>query len=218
MTAYDDYQLGYAAPVLRGANGEAWHTAMGVVKNALYDEAVFALKCRFLTTCPLDALQYIGHERAIEQFNGEDLEAYRTRLLGAWDAWTYAGTKTGILNAIAQLGYVNVTLEENADGTMPPSPGFSAGDEWWRFRVIIGTPNNLTTTWTIGDGTTVGSGKVVGNTITGAAIAQLLQVIKKWKPPHAVLVNLIVMIGGKAVGSFTVGDGTLVGGTAIYAA
>lgn len=213
---YDAYELGLMPTWLQGPYGERWATGVGIMKDAMVEGTIAAVKCRWAKTCPEDALQYIGQERLMPQIPGETAAAYRTRLQAAWLLWPFAGTKQGILTALSQLGFTNSTIKENADWTYPPSPGFSTGQEWWRFWIIIDQPNGFgPPLWRIGDGTNVGSGKTIGFSYSPQTYPMIRPTVALWKPAHALLVNIVVIISGSIVGGdWHIGDGTVVGGQA----
>jgi hypothetical protein len=214
---YDNFQLALAPPWLQKPVGEAWMSATGLMKDAIVEAAIAGVKCRWLTVCPIDAVPFIGKERNLDQFPGENMNQYRARLLNAWTAWAAAGTKAGVLAAISGLGYSAVTLKENADWAAPVSPGYAPGAEWWRFWVIINQPHAFTVSWNWGDGTTYAS-KSWGFAGSPAPIQAIQAAIRKWKPAHALCVNIIIVVSGKLIGStWAVGDGTVLGTKAIYA-
>lgn len=122
---YAGYQLALMPPWLQGFWGERWATGFGTLKDVFVEGAIQAVECRWLATCPEDALQYIGLERLMPQNPGESMAAYRARLKLAWLLWPFVGTKQGILTALGQLGFSNVTIKENIDWTYPPSPAFA---------------------------------------------------------------------------------------------
>jgi len=111
---------------MRGPVGEARATADGTFDDAFPEAAIAAVKCRWPTTCPEDALAAIGFERLMSQFPVELVSAFRTRLQQAWSLWPLAGTKVGIITALNLLGFPNVQVFENNDWTVDPSPGFEA--------------------------------------------------------------------------------------------
>lgn len=214
---YSDYQLALGAPWLQGPNGTAWLSGHGVMKDAFVEATIQAVKCRFISVCPVDALQYIGQERLLEQYPNENLYQYRARLQSAWDLWQYAGTKQGVLAAIHGLGFSNVTILENSDWAVPPSQGYGPGDEWWRFWVIIDQPHGLSPNWAWGDGSLWGR-PTFGLSGGGAqALPPIISNIKKWRPAHAQCVALIIILSGRLWGNgWNWGDGSTWGGKAAY--
>lgn len=211
---YAEYQRDLQAAYLQGEVGKRWGEANGVIKDAVVASLLDAIRCRFLETCPQDALAAFGMERNLEQGPFEDLNQYRARLRAAWDLWEYAGTALGITRALNLLGYPNVQVVENADWYAAPSPGYAPGEEWWRFWVIIDQPHGFIPVWKIGDGTKVGQ-KKVGSLSNARLLRDVCKTIHKWAPPHAQLQNIIIHVSGQTWGSFNWGDGTVYGGVSL---
>jgi Phage tail protein (Tail_P2_I) len=209
---YADYQLALGHTPLQGPVGEAFLSAFGLMKDAIVEGTIGALRCRWLTVCPDDALAAIGAERLLPGHAGESPAAYRARLLSAWDLWEYAGTKTGLLAALAGLGY-HARIFENIDWAAPPSPGYAADEEWWRYWIILDRPHAIEAEWFWDDGTTWGQvGKRWGLTMTADDYAALLRTVALWAPAHALLVSIIVVLSG----AITEADGPTWGDTATW--
>lgn len=223
---YDQYELQSAPPWLQNPVGENWLTALGILKDGLVEGAIAAVKCRWSAVAPEDALPYIGRERSLDRLAAEPIAAYRARLQNAWTAWQYAGTKKGILDAAALLGLTGALIKENADWTVPPSLGYSAGQEWWRFWVIVDRPHPFSIAWAIGDGTLVSgpSAPTVPTILIGLrpfdVYASLVKIIRTWKPAHALLANMTVILSGKLIGypAWTIADGSVVGASTVVTA
>lgn len=211
-TPFADYQAAYAPSWLQGPVGEAWHSAFGVMKDAVVEGAIQALKCRWVGVCPVDALAWIGAERGIAQLPTENLYAYRARLQSAWLIWKYAGTKTGVANAIQQLGYPNVTVAENGPYSVNPATRVV---EWWRFTVFLQQPHPFSVSWFWGDGGGWGAPARVWGLGQRQAIADIVTQIRTWKPPHALCSGLVIILSGHVwnsqAPSFNWGDGTVYG-------
>lgn len=106
MPSFSDYQATNLAPGwLQDEAGEAWLRAFGAAKDELVARAKEAVKARFPTLAPADALSLIGEERGIDQGATESEASYRLRVRAAWDAWKWAGTPFGLLSALYWAGY-----------------------------------------------------------------------------------------------------------------
>lgn len=93
-------------------------------------------------------------------------------------------------------------------GTVQPIP------EWWRFWVVINPPHGFVAGWTVGSGRNVGDGSLVGFTSAPVTAPAIRPTVNLWKPSHAILESIIVLLSGSIVGGgWSVGDGTLVGGS-----
>lgn len=215
MGLYATYQTSLQPVPLRGTWGEAWGTALGLTKDVCAAATIQAVAARFVQLAPEDALGIIGDERLLPQNPGESAQAYRARLLAAPELWQWAGTEYGIKTALSYLGFSNVDIFENVDWVVPPSPGYSAGDEWWRFWIVIWPPHGFgPPKWRVGDGSIVGAaGLTLGFTYSPTGLPALRPTIFRWKPAHAQLCGVIVVLSGTIVGGgWLIGDGTPIGG------
>lgn len=104
------YLLDISPPWLLTKSGAAFMAALGEVKDSILFRLREAARIRFLRFASDDALLKAGEERGIPRSAGEDSDTYRARLIGAWDAWKYAGTALGMLRALYDSGYPNVVL------------------------------------------------------------------------------------------------------------
>jgi Phage tail protein (Tail_P2_I) len=58
-----------------------------------------------------EELNFIGKARLLNRFPNENTEQFRTRVKGAYEFWSKAGTLDGIKTALLQLGYNSSILE-----------------------------------------------------------------------------------------------------------
>ena len=219
-STFDQYQAGLAPPALKGPNGEAFTSALGLMKDVFAEGAMQALRCRFVSSCPEDALAFIGQERNLPQVPGEPVAAYRARLLNAWQAWQQAGTKPGLINQLNVLGYPNVVvLEDNTSSfaLSPPASGFAPGTEWWRFMVFIKPPHPFTIGSKYGDGNTWGNGRLWGIGGPVNALQVIRNTIALWQPAHARMVACGIVLSGGVWGDGGLwGDGRVWGGSVAF--
>ena len=97
---------------LRGDYGLAWARAQGTLKDRLVvrtRESVYAGGAADPEgrgrEAPADALARLGADVAIERAPGEGDASYRARIAGAWESWSWVGTRYGIATAVGLLGY-----------------------------------------------------------------------------------------------------------------
>jgi hypothetical protein len=162
--SYRDYQASLAPPWLAGTIGKAWLSESGQLKDDELARLKEAVKARMPLSATVDALPYIGEERAgLERKTGESDAAYGARLVLAWSAWLEAGSVIGLLDALAAIGYTStngnpavvqesglgftrtaggalVTVSLSADlrrGTVPYWWTTSATTFWSRFAVVF---------------------------------------------------------------------------------
>lgn len=95
--------------------------------------AIDAVRLRYPSVCPPDALALLGADRRIPRARNESIEAYRRRLLLWLDYWAHAGLPLGLLYAIQSYVYPGFptvrivtrsgywyTLDEGASATQTP--------------------------------------------------------------------------------------------------
>ena len=93
---------------LLGPNGLRYRYSMSVMWDAMADAMTYAVLARYPTTCPPDALAWIGQDRQIDAGYQESAVAYQARLIQWLDLWGYAGLPTSVL--LALLAYVTPAL------------------------------------------------------------------------------------------------------------
>lgn len=86
-------------------------TTTGEILNLACDGAAYAVRSRFLTDAPTDALPAAGNDRLLVRGPNEPDASWRARLLGAWDAWALAGSvhPDGLLGQLEAFGYTSST-------------------------------------------------------------------------------------------------------------
>lgn len=204
---YDEYQYDLSPVALRDPVGEAWSTAFGIMKDALVEGAIQAVKARYARTAPEDAVPYIAGERSLEQVPGETLYTFRPRIEAAWDAWRpYGGTKTGLVNAIGLFGLADFEVVESADWDATPG-------EWWNFWIYVNQPHPFTYGWHVGDGTIIGDLTARLGLKPYDLFSALMRAIKTWRPSHALMQACTFIFSGRIVGfdNWVVGDGSIIG-------
>ncbi|ADD28702.1 phage tail protein [Meiothermus ruber] len=102
---YEEWLPELAPPWLQGPKGKALLAGWGQGLDEFASLAATGVLARWAALAPEDALNRLGAERGLTRYPGESLEAWRTRVLGAWEFWQWAGTEYGIQLALAQLGY-----------------------------------------------------------------------------------------------------------------
>lgn len=107
---YQRYQTQLAPPWLQGPTGASWLRGVGDAKDELEFRTREAVKARFPSHAPKDALARLGADRALDKGVTETEAQYRARLRDAWSLWPWAGTFTGMLRALALAGYTGVYI------------------------------------------------------------------------------------------------------------
>ncbi len=231
---YRQYQRDLLPPPLRGDVGEAYAGNLGAAKDdvvALAKDAVYAGQLvdadGLGREAPDEALARLGADADLEQGATEGPQDYRTRILGAWDLWGWAGTPYGYSLAFERLkrpvrGARFVTASQ-----------WSAPDEltgWSRFWPIVWTGELAAGRFTAGPWALVGGdasaweilrvgsfdvggGSTVGSTATVEDLAEIRLALAKWKNARDRVPALILADGdvigtpGLIVGGFQVGAG-----------
>jgi hypothetical protein len=114
MAAYKtirDYLRAITPAWLSRPKGAAWLRAMGDEKDTTVARAKDAVKQRFFELADRDAQALGGQERQIVRGPLETNATYGERLVGAWDAWSWAGTAKGLLEAMKGAGLPLAVIE-----------------------------------------------------------------------------------------------------------
>ncbi|GEM81879.1 phage tail protein [Meiothermus hypogaeus] len=79
--------------------------AYGALADEHLEYVATALRARYAELTPEDGLNLLGAERNFVRYPAESLDAFRQRIIGAWEFWQWAGTEYGLGLALSQLGY-----------------------------------------------------------------------------------------------------------------
>lgn len=175
MAKYEDYQVQLMPPWLQGTKGRSFNESLGAVKDTLLEYLVTALSAAAIRYAGEEALYYIGKERGMGRAPGEALEAYRARLLAAWDFWRWAGTVKGMTMALEAAGY-EVRIVEHYKTNMAI---------WAQFSVYLRSikPEFTASKW--GEGVLWGSGDLWSGSLGGLEPARIMTIIQETKAAHA---------------------------------
>lgn len=102
---YVRYLQQLAPPWLLSDAGKRWLQAHGDGLDSISEMITAAITARMVLLAPEDGLVYIGLERGMPKYPTETTDEYRFRLLNAWDYWQWGGTKKGVQDVFAILGY-----------------------------------------------------------------------------------------------------------------
>lgn len=92
--------------------------AYGALADEHLEYVATALRGRYAELAPEDALNLLGAERNFVRYPAESLDAFRQRIIGAWEFWQWAGTEYGMGLALSQLGYNSAIVPvRNYDNT-----------------------------------------------------------------------------------------------------
>lgn len=107
-TTFRDMVYALSPSWLRGFVGYRYMYSMAIQFDAIADAAAYAVRARFPTIAPPDALPFLANDRQIEQGFREPTPAYLTRLTQWLDRHAHAGSPFGLLMALR--GYVSPDL------------------------------------------------------------------------------------------------------------
>lgn len=92
--------------------------AYGALADEHLEYVATALRARYAELAPEDGLNLLGAERNFVRSPAESLDAFRQRIIGAWEFWQWAGTEYGLGLALSQLGYNSAIVPvRNYDNT-----------------------------------------------------------------------------------------------------
>ena len=126
---------------MQGRWARAWALAVGASKDTTLERARQAVLVGAVTRAPADALPLLGADVALEQLPGETSASYGARILGAWDTWPWAGTRTGLAAVFTLLG-LTVTIATATELSRLPWAqwfAFASATGWTRRAWTSGT-------------------------------------------------------------------------------
>jgi hypothetical protein len=148
-------------------------------------DVVYAVRrAWFVLTSPESGLELLGEERRLHRLPGEGVEAYRARLLKAFETWQAGGTDAGIEAALALVGLPDADVEQVLFSTP------------WRFDSSVRFDGTATFAgqphWAWFDV----SAEMPGSGVATETMDAWLGAIARWKAAHARLRRLSLDNGG----------------------
>jgi hypothetical protein len=185
---YREWQRRLAPPWLQEGTGGRFLEGLGEAKDIPATHVRLAVLARMIQRAPEDALALIGDERLLPSFPGELADAYRARLLAAWEFWRRAGTLPGLVYWLRAMGYeAHVTEWYRHDPTIWAE--FSL--HLWPYR-----PEFIVDRWDDGVGAW-DDDTTWDYTLNGAELERIPALVREMKPAHA-RVRSIYYISGPA--------------------
>lgn len=219
MSTFRDWieDLHSGAAWLRGEYADAFFGTFALFVDYVQEGARLAVRARFPSEAPADALPEIAHAMRIRTFTRETVASLRVALRQATTIHRERGTRQGVLAALARVQLPTAQLYEGFQWpTRPPQPWPS------QFWIVLpsGAWGAAPSTATVGSGVLVGSGALVGVTgITSTDITDVRGSIKWAKRAGSICREIITVISGTIVGTgVLVGSGATVGGSAVIIA
>jgi hypothetical protein len=217
MTTFREWISEKVAPGFwRRKWGKLFMGTLGHTFDLIYAGTKYAVKARFPSMCPDDALGYVGEGRNMDTYRAESVASYRAAVIDAWRQWETAGTvgdeNTGLINKLYRLGYSPangftvsiVPWYQAKDLTPGPAdhPQAAAYANWWSAFWIVISPNPFTKrhwgdaglTWGKEVPSVMGNpdGKVTwGSSANSYDVLELRRAIHKWKAAHEICPHVI---------------------------
>ncbi len=158
--------------VLHGLTGDMIGDGMS------YAARTFMLKD---SESPNDVLPLIGSERGMPRYPIETPAQYRARLIGAWEAYKFAGAEQTIVSQFAAAGYPGTTITFNAAALGPNGEAAPYWSQFWvSFPYSSGHP--VTSHGKNWGAFNFGDGTIYGVDASPAFYALIHGIVRKWKP------------------------------------
>lgn len=211
--------LAQLAPVW--GKGSGWGAkflfGIGVYYDAFKQALYLAANATDLnsSTIPTDALSVLGKERLMPAYPSETQVQHQSRLLDAWDAWAYGGSKTGIESQFTAAGYTGTTVYRKREWPARGESGYWS--EFWVFIPIEADAEGGSCPVVGESGLIVGDTWVLGSGLTPEQSYWFRWIVKKWKPARWRCPSVIIETSGWTIGTgHTVGEtGLTIGGTTV---
>ncbi len=178
-------------------------TLFAVMANTIAQGLSEAFASPLLTRAeqPTDALPRLAAERMMPRYPSETAAQHQARLIGAWDAYQYAGHKTAIVSQLEAAGFVGtdedpVTIYTPATLVKEPLLDMN-GDPWWsQFWVYFPYGSHPVTEPAVTWGSfNWGDGTIWGPPVEPATVfATIRGIIRKWKPVDWVCHGIIFQL------------------------
>lgn len=172
---YEDWLPALAPPWLQGPRGRALLSGWGQLLDEHASLIATGVLARFVERAPEDALNLLGTERGLVRFPGESLEAYRARVLAAWEFWSWVGTRYGMERYLAAAGYRVFIREHYLDDRAI----------WAEFSVWLWPEVTVYTTDRWNEEGVWDDGSPWDYFLGGAEIFRIPALIREMKPAHA---------------------------------
>lgn len=213
-SAFRDYARAISPTSLQGPNGQRLMFTLAIEYDALADSAGYAVRFRFPSLAPDDALPYLALDRQIDRGPNESRASYVQRLIEWLDLWRTAGSQRAILNALSayllpgsytvetvndSLPVQNVTTwDVSIGGADPPTHYQTTPFNWtWDALFVRGRSwviiyaGPWAQTPLIG-GFKLGDGTVLGFNATVNDAPSIRAEVKKWKSAGDYVSQIIV--------------------------
>lgn len=187
---YATYLPGLLRGPLAKRWGRAWLGAVGATLDRVLAAALDAAALVGPRAAPDDALGAYGADRALPSVDAEPLADYRTRLVGAWESWSWAGTARGVRETLLLGGLGGATIYTERVLPRPPSPSL-----WARYTLVFSGRATWDAEVTWDDGGTGWDGvfkAAVGDLDPEDARARLWSILRPWSNARDRVTSVII--------------------------
>lgn len=197
---YEAWALRRLPRWLRGTALDKFSSIIFGQFDLVYQAARDAASATFITSAPADVVDKHGASRLLERLDSESTDAYRERIVAAWDFWSGVGTATGLQDALRlYIGCDELYLfavQPNADDWTAGaaySDEDSNADNWSRHAMAIGQPHS----WVreaVGTGLVVGPDLMVGLSMTESELKRIRRIYRKHRPAHMCGIEMFILL------------------------
>ncbi|MBX3131645.1 MAG: hypothetical protein KF718_33320 [Polyangiaceae bacterium] len=110
MTTYRGYFERLLPGWMRGHWGSRYLYPFGLVLDAIMQATSDAVRVRFLTNAPDDALGELGLDSALERYPADSPAGHLTRMQKRFSTWRRAGSRQSLSDQLQAFGFPWVTL------------------------------------------------------------------------------------------------------------
>lgn len=176
MSTYADQLSSRLPTYLRDAPSLLFAGKVGAAMDLCLQALKDAVRVGLVYLCTDDALAAHLADVAMEGLPGETAASQRARVAAAFDTWTMAGTRPGLVLAVEQLGFSGYALRTSRDW-LPDAPPDGNASLWARWWLLLPThPWSTDGVWS--DPGTWGDGGTWDSTATVAEVARVKRLLR----------------------------------------
>jgi hypothetical protein len=190
MEQYSVWLVDTAASWMRRRWGTAWNYVVGLAKDMVAAAAAVAVKARYPSTAPPDALPIMVTDSDIVPAYNEPIDVTRRRIRDRWRTAMSAGTVPGMLADLAAAGYPHAWIAERVGGD----------ERWWTFRVTMAPPFPFDPAWIpklkYDGGAVYDGGWTYVFAGPPAEDLRMLDIVRRRKPTRCHLLSISLVLDG----------------------
>ncbi len=189
---YKDFMEDISPPWLREKKGARYVRSLGDSIDAMVQPVKQGVKVRFPLIAPRDALAVLGEERGLPKSVAETYEQYASRLQQAWETWPWAGTPTGVLQALYDAGYTeaHLLIKRGRDFSLDGDRHLVTVE--MGFELELDRPESFWSVFLLVIPSWDGTPPVDGSDEAEA----MKKLVRKWKAAHATMDRIVIVEDG----------------------